>query len=105
MLVEHETFTTKFSKLNVHGSWVRAVFHTLRTGHTGRQLQVFFHAVDARRAIITEGCAAPYCTDNQGRGKRHTVANGVPPFIAENVMLVQQVSCLNALHGRNDKQR
>ena len=54
LLVEHDTLRTPFSKLNVHCSWVRAAFHLIRTRHTGRVLQVFFHSIDPHKAVITE---------------------------------------------------
>ena len=80
---EHSTFLTPFSKLNVHGSWVRAAFHTLRTGKSGRILQVFYHSVDPHRATITEGCTAPYCKSTNGT--RWVLAGGAVPFVVENV--------------------
>ena len=84
VLIEHDAFQTPYSRLNVHGSWVRAAFHTVRTVRSGRLLQVFFHAIDPHRVVITEGCSAPYCRDNP-EGRRHVLAEGVAPFVAENV--------------------
>ena len=42
---------------------MRAISGTVRTNLTGRVLQIFFHAIDLHRAIITEGRSAPNCTD------------------------------------------
>ena len=83
LLVEDSNFTTPYSKLNVHGSWVRAAFHTLRTSETGQLLHVFFHANDPHKAVITEGCTAPYCRDAAGR--RYVLTDSGTPFVWENV--------------------
>ena len=63
---EHANFTTPHSRVNVHGSWVRAAFWTLRTARTGRLLQVFYHSIDPRRCVVTEGCTPPYCNNPWG---------------------------------------
>ena len=84
LLVEHDTFRTTYSKLNVHGSWIRASFHTIRTV-TGRILQIFFHAKDPHKAIITEGCTAPYCRDASSRSYRYVLSEGAAPFKADNI--------------------
>ena len=84
--VEDDNFTSPYSKLRVRGSWIRATFYAIRTARTGRQLQVFFHARDPRRAIITEGCTAPYCRDAPG-GRRLELADGGPPLVIENVRM------------------
>jgi hypothetical protein len=70
--------TAPYSKLNVHSSWMRAAFHTLRTSRRGRTLHIFFHAKDPHRAIITEGCSAPYCNDNP-HSHRYELTEGALP--------------------------
>ena len=42
-LFNHETFISPFSKLNVHGSWLKVVYTTLR-GPSGAILRVQFDA-------------------------------------------------------------
>ena len=43
-------------------------------------------ATDPHRAIITENCTAPYCTDGRdGNGRRHVLAENAPVFIVDSV--------------------
>jgi hypothetical protein len=84
---EHDTFLTPFSKLNVHGSWIRAAFATIRTARTGRTLQVFQPA-SRNDAVVTESCTAPECQNNSSTDKRHVLVEGsAHPFVAENVRI------------------
>jgi len=84
--IVHDNFTSPHSKLNVQGSWIRAALHAVRTARTGRRLQIFFHAKDPHRAIVTEGCTAPYCKDAPpGVGRRTVVKEGAPDLVVENV--------------------
>ena len=66
LLIEHDNFTSPFSRLHIHGSWCGAAFHTgARPGRVG--CCIFFHAVDPHHAVITEGRTAPYCATSAGR--------------------------------------
>jgi len=100
LMTEHDSFVTPFSRLGVHGSWVRAIFHTIWTRATGRVLRVFFHAIDPHRAIITEGCTAPFCRDGHGHGQRYEVRDGARPFIAENVHVSLRRKTLTVATGQ-----
>lgn len=86
LLFEHDRFTSPHSKLNIHGSWVRAAYFVVRV-RTGRLLHVLFHAKDPHRAIITEpGCSPPVCAGNvTAGGGRHVLAEGAPPFVVDNL--------------------
>ena len=99
VLIEHNSFRTPFSRLNVHGSWVRATFHTVRTARSGRLLQVFFHSVDPRRAVVTEGCTAPYCRDAPS-GRRHVITEDAAPFVTENLKVSLQHRVLSLSTGQ-----
>ena len=99
MLIEHDTFRTPFSKLSVRGSWIRAAFHTVRTRQTGRLLQIFFHGVDPHRAVITEGCTAPICSDGKAGAHRHVLIEGAQPFQAENLKVALQRKTLSVANG------
>jgi len=100
LLIEHGSFRTSHSKLNVHGSWVRGAFHTVRTRRTARVLQIFFHAIDPHRAVITEGCTAPYCKDRVAASRRHVLREGALPFVAENVLVTLHRKTLNVANGQ-----
>ena len=79
---EHDKFTTPKSRVLVNGSCVRASFHVIRTAREGRVLEIFFHAKDPHRAIITEGCTAPYCRDRRPGARRRPLpagAQAAPP--------------------------
>jgi hypothetical protein len=80
LLVEHDIFRTSYSKLNVHGSWVRASLHVIRTARSGRLLHVFFHAIDPRIAIVTEVCNGRAC-------QRHELRKNAPSFKIENLIV------------------
>jgi hypothetical protein len=87
----------------VHGSWVRAAFHTVQTSWTGRLLEIFFHAIDPHRAIITEGCTAPLCCPlhpTSTGGRRHVLTEGADPFQVENVRVVLARKALTVTTGR-----
>jgi len=99
LLIEHNTFHTPYSKLDVHGSWVRAAFQTVRTSATSRLVHIFFHAVDPHRAIITEGCTAPYCRDGHP-GHRHELRDGAAPFVAENLRVSLRHKVLTVANGQ-----
>ena len=46
---------------------------------------------DPHRAIITEGCTPPYCTDGVGgNGRRYVLDENAPAFIVENVKVSLQ---------------
>jgi len=102
--IEHDTFTTPFSRLNVHGSWVRAAFHTVRTIRTGRLLRILFLAAEPHRAVITEGCAPPDWHDRLCNSSRaHIYAqltDGGPPFALENVKVSLRRKVLTVANGQ-----
>ena len=79
---------------------VRAAFHTIRTIKTGRVLQVFFHSKDPHRAIITEGCTAPSCNDDQGSGRRYELKEDASPFVIENVNVSLHRKTLHVATGQ-----
>ena len=90
----HDNYTTPFSKMHVHGSWLRAAFWTLRTARSSRLLHIFFHATDPHRAVITEGEAREEATlgaeaVREGGGidgaNRYILLEGQPSFVAEDV--------------------
>ena len=96
----HDNFTTPRSKVRVRGSWIRGVFHAIRTARTGRRLQIFFHAADPRRAIITEGCTAPFCQDNPLTGHRIELKQDGHPVVIENVRVELHAKTLRIGTGR-----
>mmetsp|Transcript_31070 Transcript_31070/g.91234 ORF Transcript_31070/g.91234 Transcript_31070/m.91234 type:complete len:291 (-) Transcript_31070:360-1232(-) len=101
LLLEHANFRTPHSKLTVHGSWVRAAFLTVRTARRGRLIQVFFHSSDPHRAIMTEGCTAPYCRDGrENSSSRLVLAEGGRPLVVENVRVVLSRKTLTLTDGR-----
>ena len=100
MKIIHDTFTTPRSKVRVRGSWIRGVFHAIRTARTGRRLQIFFHAADPRRAIITEGCTAPYCRDTPLTGHRIELKQDGDPVVIENVRVTLSAKTLRVVTGR-----
>ena len=56
---------------------------------------------DPHRAIITEGCTGPYCTDGQdGKGRRHVLAENASSFIEENVKVSLQHKTLRVDTGK-----
>ena len=69
-----DNYTSPYSKMHIHGSWLRAASWNLRTAQTPRLLHVFFHAVDPHRAVITE----------EGK-KSFVLIEGEAPFVAEDV--------------------
>ena len=79
---------------------VRAAFHTIRTIQTGRVLQVFFHSKDPHHAIITEGCTAPNCNNNQGSGWRYELKEDASPFVVENVNVSLHHKTLHVATGQ-----
>uniref|UniRef100_A0A7S3EVJ9 Uncharacterized protein n=1 Tax=Haptolina ericina TaxID=156174 RepID=A0A7S3EVJ9_9EUKA len=96
----YDTFITPFSKVPVRGSWVIGVFHSIRTAQTGRRLQIFFHAADPRRAIITEGCTAPYCRDTPLTGHRIELKQDGNPVVIENVRVELRAKTLRVGTGQ-----
>jgi hypothetical protein len=56
---------------------------------------------DPHRAVITEGCTAPYCTDGRGgNGRRHVLAENASTFIVENVKVSLQHKTLRVDTGK-----
>ena len=90
LLTEHD-FHSPHSRLNVHGSWVKAAYHSVRTSTTGRLLQIGYRAVEPHRVIITEGCAT--C-------RRHVLRTGAPTFTVENVEVSLRHRTLSVTNGQ-----
>jgi hypothetical protein len=99
LLIEHDNFHTPYSRLNVHGSWVKAAFHTVRTSRKGRVLHIGYHAIDPPCVIITEGCAVSYCNDTKN-ARRHVLHSGAPKFTAENVEVSLRDRTLSVTNGQ-----
>ena len=56
---------------------------------------------DPHRAIITEGCTAPYCTDSQdGNGHRHVLVENAAAYIVENVKVSLKLKTLHVNTGK-----
>jgi len=102
LLVEHDVYRTPFSKLNVRGSWNRAAFHTLRTSQTGHLVQVFFHAIDPHRAIITEGRSSPDCRNGTASFQNgcRVLTEDAPPFALENIRVSLHRKVLTVSNGQ-----
>ena len=114
VLVEHDTFRSPYSKLDVNGSWVRGAFHVLRTGTSARLLHVHFLAADPHRAVVTEACAVAGCknesaarpanpalTRSLGRAKwQHRIVANAPALRIENVAISLKERTLTISTGR-----
>jgi len=98
--IEHSNFWTPYSKLNVHGSWVKVAYHTVRTSGTGRQLQILFRAIEPQHAVINDICKAPHCTDTRPRNRSLVLGEGAPTFKSENVAVTLRHMTLILSNGQ-----
>jgi len=98
VMVQHDVFNTPHSKLTVHGSFIRAVYQTLRTRQTARLLQIFFHAKDPHRVLVGQDCTPPFCRERAGT--LHIVTDGGAPYVFENVRVSLRSKALEVANGQ-----
>lgn len=100
LMIQHDTFRTPYSLLDVHGSWVRATFHTVRTSRSGQLLHIDFRTSNPHHAIIAEGCIAPHCVGLAQGNKRRVLTEGAQPFVVENVKVSLHQNKLTVFNGQ-----